>query len=202
VNWLFYYISRFGFYILIRMLFRLRVYGSEHIPSRKPYIICSNHISWIDPLTVGVGLPARIKIHYMAKKELFNNFILKHLLLGVGAFPVNRHEADYGAIKKAYQLLKEEQVIGMFPEGTRSTTGEIRKAYNGAALIAVRSGVPILPVAIDGTYRLFSPLKFYIGKPIVMPPLVYDSKEEKKALLNSMSCDIMHNIGNHSPSVS
>ena len=194
MNWLFYYFSRFIFYTLIRMLFRLRVYGSEHIPSRKPYIICSNHISWIDPLTVGVGLPARIKIHYMAKKELFNNFILRHLLLGAGAFPVNRQEADFGAVKKAYQLLREGQVVGMFPEGTRSTSGEIQEAYNGTALIAVRSGVPILPVAIEGTYRLFSPLKFYIGKPIVMPPLVYDSKEEKKALLNSMSCDIMHNI--------
>lgn len=176
------------------MLFRLRVYGSEHIPSRKPYIICSNHISWIDPLTVGVGLPARIKIHYMAKKELFNNFIIRHLLVGVGAFPVNRQEADYGAVKKAYQLLREGQVVGMFPEGTRSTNGEMQKAYNGAALIAVRSGVPILPVAVEGTYRLFSPLNFYIGKPFVMPPLVYKSKEEKKALLNSMSCDIMHNI--------
>lgn len=107
---------------------------------------------------------------------------------------MNRQEADFGAVKKAYQLLKEGQVVGMFPEGTRSTSGNIQEAYNGAALIAVRSGVPILPVAIEGTYRLFSPLKFYIGKPIVMPPLVYDSKEEKKALLNAMSCDIMRNI--------
>lgn len=107
---------------------------------------------------------------------------------------MNRHEADYSAVKKAYHLLREGQVVGMFPEGARSTSGEVQKAYNGAALIAVRSGVPILPVAIEGTYRLFSPLKFYIGKPFVMPPFVYNSKEEKKALLNSMSCDIMHNI--------
>ena len=82
----------------------------------------------------------------------------------------------------------------MFPEGSRSKTGKLQKAYNGAALIAVRSGVPIVPIAISGPYRLFKPVRLYIGEPFVLPPLVYDNKDEKKKHLEEMSETIMFKI--------
>jgi 1-acyl-sn-glycerol-3-phosphate acyltransferase len=148
----------------------------------------------MDPLTVGSALPSGHRIHFMAKKEIFSNFIISYLLHKVGAFPVNRQDADYGAIKKAYQLLKENKIVGLFPEGSRSESGHIQKAYNGAALIAARSGVPVLPMAIAGPYRLFRPVHIYIGSLFVLPPLIYENKAEKKALLDEMSFRIMNNI--------
>jgi len=135
----------------------------------------------------------------MAKNEIFINFIVSFLLRKVGAFPVKRENADYAAIKKAYQLLEEGHVLGLFPEGSRSKSGRLQKAYNGAALIAVRSGVPIVPVAISGPYRLFKPVHIRFGPPFVLPPLVYEKKEEKKAQLEEMSHIIMDNIARLRP---
>lgn len=189
-----YKFGRFVFAIYIKTIFRLRVFGMENVPNRKPFIICSNHIRWIDPVTIGVALPARYDIKFMAKKELFKNPFIGYLFRQVGAFPVNRDDADFGAIKWSYQILKEGHVLGLFPEGSRSSSGQLQKAYNGAALIAVRSGVPILPVAVEGPYRFLKPLKLHIGKPFVLPPLVYEQRDEKKAQLDEMSRKIMDNI--------
>lgn len=194
VNRLLYCFARFVFLIYLKLLYRLKIHGVEHIPKRKPFIICSNHIFWLDPLAVGAALPTSYRIHFMAKKELFSNFILSYLLSKAFAFPVNRQDADYGAIKKAYQLLGDGQVLGLFPEGSRSKDGELQKAFNGASLIAVRSGVPLLPIAIDGPYRVFKPLHVYVGPPFVLPPLLYEQKDKKREQLNEMSCTIMENI--------
>jgi len=194
VSRLIYYFGRFVFYIYLNIFYRLRIHGVKNIPGRKPFIICSNHIKWIDPATVGVAIPARYRIRFMAKKELFNILIFSFIVRMAGAFPVNREQADYGAIKKAFQLLKEGHVLGLFPEGSRSKDGKLQKAQNGAALIAVRSGVPVVPVAIVGPYRFLKPLHVYIGQPFVLPPLVYDSKEDKKVRLDEMSYEIMGKI--------
>ncbi len=190
-----YNFGRFIFAIYINVFFRFRVSGSENLPVRKPFIICANHISWIDPITVGVAIPSRYKIYYMAKIELFKNPFVGFLLRKVGAFPIKRYEGDYVALKKSFQILKEGKILGLFPEGSRSQDGRLQKAHNGAALIAVRSGVPILPVAIEGPYRFFKPLRLHIGKPFVLPPLVYNNKEEKLNQLEDLSRQIMHNIG-------
>ncbi len=192
---LFYYLGRFIAWVYLRIFYRVKVHGIGNVPGRKPFIICSNHINWMDPLTIGTSVPAAYRIHFMAKNEIFSNFIVSFLLSKVGAFPVKRENADYVAIKKAYQLLKEGQVLGLFPEGSRSKSGELQKAYNGAALIAVRSGVPVVPVAIVGPYQLFKPVHIYIGTPFVLPPLVYENKEEKKSQLEEMSSIIMKSIG-------
>ncbi len=190
-------IYKFGylvFLIYLKIFFRRKVYGRSNLPGRKAFIVCSNHICWRDPTAVGTALPIDYKIHFMAKNDLFKNALFSYLLKKAGAFPVNRNEADFGAIKKAYQLLKEGKIVGMFPEGTRSTDGLMHKAYGGAALIAVRSGVPVLPVAIAGPYRLFKPLRIYIGPPFVLPPLVYNNKFEKKKQLEELSAEIMDHI--------
>jgi len=189
-----YQIVRLFFMIILKMLYRVKVHGRENIPGRKPFIICSNHISWWDPVAIGAAFPGSYRIHFMAKKELFSNFIFSYLLRKACAFPLNRKDADYAAIRKAYQLLEDRQVLGLFPEGSRSKSGKLQKPYNGAALIAVRSGVPVLPVAINGPYRLFKPLHLFIGPPFVLPPLNYNQKEGKKAQLEKMSHHIMGHI--------
>lgn len=194
-----YYFGRFVFKIYIIIVYRLKVNGLENVPVRKPFIICANHISWIDPITVGVAIPAHYKINYMAKIELFKNPVVAFLLRHVGAFPIKRDEDDFAALKKSFKVLKEGKVLGLFPEGSRSKDGQLKKAQLGAALIAVRSGVPILPVAIKGPYKLFKPLELFIGKPFVLPPLVFENREEKKQQLEDLSSQIMYNIGSLLP---
>lgn len=194
MNWLLYCLGRTVFSIYLRLFHRLKIHGSDNIPKRKPYVICSNHIDWKDPTTVAASFPRSVNIRFMAKKDLFKNALLAYAFKNAGAFPVDREKADFGAIKKAYQLLDDKQVLGLFPEGSRSVNGSLKKAYNGSALIAVRSGVPIVPVAIKGPYKLFKPLNIYIGQPFALPPLTYNSKEEKKAQLEEMSYMIMENI--------
>ncbi len=189
-----YYVARLVFLLYLKTFYRLQIVGRANIPGRKPFIVCANHISWLDPFAVGAAFPAWYRINYMAKKELFSNYILRYLLIRAGAFPVNRQEADLIAVKKAYLILKEGHVLGLFPEGTRSKSGVMQKAYNGAALIAVRSGVPILPVAVEGPYRLFKKIRVHIGKPFVLPPLVYEKKNEKREQLEIMSDTIMNAI--------
>lgn len=192
---LLYCFGRLFFFIYLKMFYRLKVHNADNIPGRKPFIICSNHIYWLDPLAVAAAMPASYKIHFMAKKELFRNYFFSYILKKAYAFPVNRQDADYGAIKKAYQLLKDGRILGLFPEGTRSKNGGMLKAYNGAALISVRSGVPIVPIAIAGPYRLCGVLNLYIGQPFVLPPLLYEQKEKKREQLDEMSSIIMDNIG-------
>ncbi len=194
MNNVFYYLVRLFFAVFLKILYRPKVHGIDNIPNRKPFIICSNHLCWMDPIIVGIAIPAGYRIHYMAKKELFSNFIIAYLLRKVGAFPLNRKDADYAAIKRSYQLLQDGQVLGLFPEGSRSKNGKLQKAYNGAALIAARSGVPVLPVAIAGPYRIFRPLNVFIGKPFVLPPLIYNNREDKKFQLEEMSGILMEHI--------
>ncbi len=196
---MFYQAFRLVYLIVLKLLYRINIHGRENIPGRIPFIICSNHLSWLDPAIIGAVFPGSYKIHFMAKKELFNNVISAYLLGKVGAFPLNRKDADYAAIRKAYQLLKDGQVLGLFPEGSRSKSGKLQKPYNGAALIAVRSGVPIVPVAIAGPYRLFKQLHVFIGPPFVLPPLHYNRKEDKRARLEEMSIQIMDRIRNLFP---
>jgi len=196
---MFYNLARLIGMIYLKLVFRVKVYGAENVPRRKPFIVCSNHIGWIDPVVVGVAIPGRYRVHFMAKKELFSNFLVAFILRSLGAFPLNRQDADYAAIRKAYQLLQRGQVLGLFPEGSRSKTGKLQKAYNGTALIAVRSGMPLLPVAIVGPYRLFKPLHVHIGPPFVLPPLVYDRRDDKKAQLEKMSAHVMEHIANLLP---
>lgn len=190
---------RFGhllFSIYFKLFFRWQVYGRENIPEKGPFIVCSNHINWIDPVFIACSFPSRIKIHFMAKEELFQkNFLVTFVLTRLGAFPVKRDTADISAIKKFLQLLKEGQVLGLFPEGTRSKTGKLLKPMNGAALIALRSGVPIVPVAILDPYRPWKKLRITIGEPFrlaVQPG--QEKKTLKKEILDKMSSNIMESI--------
>lgn len=189
-----YRFGRLVFSIYFKLVYRWRIYGREHIPGRGPFIICANHISWIDPAAIGSAIPPQLKVHFMAKEELFRNRFFAYILRKVGAFPVDRAGADYAAIRRSLQILSEGGVLGLFPEGTRSKTGRLQKAQHGSALIAGRSGVPILPVAVLGPYRIGQRLRLCIGPAFSLPELTYQHREEKKRKLERMSAVIMENI--------
>jgi 1-acyl-sn-glycerol-3-phosphate acyltransferase len=137
--------------VLVPLLVRLRVTGLENVPATGPVILVSNHLNWTDiPM---IGLRLKRLTHFMAKAELFQKAPLKWLVIGLGAFPVRRGEADRQAIKQAEEVLKAGQVLVIFPEGHRSRVRKMIPGLAGAALIAARSGAPIVPIGISGSER-------------------------------------------------
>lgn len=147
-------------------LYRIKVFGKEHVPKEGAVIICSNHISNFDPPVVGITSPR--DIHFMAKEELFQKKFLGGLLTQVQAFPIKRGMKDRNALRHALKLLKDGNTLGLFPEGTRSKTGELGQGLAGAGFFAVRSEACIVPCAIIGPYKAFKPLKVVYGPPINM----------------------------------
>lgn len=173
----------------IRLAYNIKVEGVENLPQGGPLVICANHYSAIDPVILAVSLPYRI--YSMAKAELFNNRFFGWFLRSVGVFPVKRGEADIKSIKTALKLLKEGKIMGMFPEGTRNKTSEI-KAEPGVAMIAIRSQAKVLPIAIISSYQFLKPTVIKIGEPMSLEQY-YDQKLQNDEYQN-ISMDIMKYI--------
>ncbi|MGP4107419.1 lysophospholipid acyltransferase family protein [Virgibacillus sp. L01] len=152
--------------IIFFPLFRIKIIGKENVPSNGPVIICSNHISNLDPPVVGITSPR--DIFFMAKGELFEKPFLGKLLLGIRAFPVKRGLKDRNALRKGLDILENGETLGLFPEGTRSKTGELGKPLAGAGFFALRSNATIVPCAIIGPYKPGRKLTVIYGKPMDM----------------------------------
>jgi len=159
-----------------------RVEGLEHAPRTGPYILVSNHCSNLDPPFLGwaVGHQTGRVIHFMAKDEIRGWPLVGWLARQSGVFFVRRGEVDRGAQRIASDLLAAGRPLGLFPEGSRSRDGQLRNGRAGAALLAMRAGVPLLPVGIAGTHRIFaggrrvprrSRVTIHIGPPFTVPPL-------------------------------
>ncbi|MGB9867089.1 MAG: lysophospholipid acyltransferase family protein [Bacillota bacterium] len=146
------------FYSAVKAIFKTyldltlkpEVVGAEHIPQQGPAIVCANHLHWLDPVLIACYIPRQV--HFMAKRELFQIPVFAQVLRALGAFPVNRGKADRSAIRTALAMLAEGKVLGIFPEGTRSSTGELGEFFDGTALLAFKSGAPVVPAAITGSY--------------------------------------------------
>jgi cytidylate kinase len=153
-----------------RVLFGLRISGSANLRYRENYIFASNHRSYADPLIVGCALNR--DIWFMAKKELFRNRLFAGLIGAYHAIPVDRDEIERKTMKRLFSLLGEGRSVLMFPEGTRSRTGELRDLKPGLGFTALKSGTTIVPVYVTGTDRLFEcllrrvKLSVRIGPPI------------------------------------
>lgn len=138
---------------LLRVWFGLRVAGREHVPDEGPAILAPNHKSFWDPFFLGLAL--RRHVRYMAKLELFRG-VLAAVLPRLGAFPVRRGESDAEALGTARELLAKGALVVVFPEGTRvEETDALARPHHGAARLALDTGAPIVPVAIEGTASLW-----------------------------------------------
>lgn len=164
--------------VLFRIFYRVSVIGEIDLSDDMGYMICSNHIHMFDP--VFIGCFTKRPISFMGKKELFEKPILGRFFRSIDGFPVDREKGDIGALKTAIEILNSNKVMAMFPEGTRSKTGELGEFKRGAALIAARAEVPIVPVKIVGNYKLFSKMELRIGEPL------YATKENKKTLTEDL----------------
>ena len=163
-------------WVVAKLAFRLRIEGREHEPAQGPFIVAANHASALDPPLVGTSLHHRAS--YMGKQELFTVPILGPLLHSIGVFPVRRGEADHRAIRTSLDVLAAGGVLVMFPEGTRSADGRLQKPEPGAALIGLRTGAMVLPVAVIGSYRIlprgtrwprFRQITVRMGPPLTVP---------------------------------
>ncbi|MDC3413067.1 1-acyl-sn-glycerol-3-phosphate acyltransferase [Aquibacillus sp. 3ASR75-11] len=175
-------------------VYRVKVLGKENIPKEGPVIICSNHISNLDPPVVGMTCPR--DIYFMAKEELFSKPILRALMVRINAFPIKRGMKDRNALRKGLEVLSESNVLGLFPEGTRSKTGEVKEGLAGAGFFAVRSNAQIVPCAIIGPYQVFRQLKVVYGKPIDMDEF-RANKSSAKEVTDTIMEEIKKLVENH-----
>lgn len=135
-----------------RLLFGFRIEGLENVPKKDGALVICNHIHNSDPILLVAAYPRPLL--WMAKKEVFSVPVIGWIADSAGAFPVDRGSADRSAMRNAERLLHENYLVGIFPEGTRSVSGGLKDVYPGVALVAIKSGVPILPTAIIGSDRL------------------------------------------------
>jgi 1-acyl-sn-glycerol-3-phosphate acyltransferase len=160
----FYEFARSVVYGVFKPWYRIEAIGREHFPKEGGVLLCSNHIHNFDPMVVGMMAPR--PIHYMAKEEIFSVPVLGNIVRKCNAFPVKRGFNDREALRTGLKLLKDGHVFGLFPEGTRSKTGELGKGLSGAGFFALRSTAAVVPCAIIGPYRSFRKLKVVYGQPI------------------------------------
>lgn len=168
------------------LYYNIKVEGRENLPSKGPLIICANHYSTIDPVILAVTLP--YIINSMAKAELFKYKLLGLFFKNIKVFPVKRGEADIKSIKNSLKMLRENGVLGMFPEGTRNKTGEL-KAEPGIAMLAIKGRAQVLPIAIISDYKVFNKTIVKIGKPVLLDRF-YEQKLQNEDYHN-ISMDIM-----------
>lgn len=183
---------------LVRLLFPFKVKGRERVPSAQDcprLILCSNHISIIDPVFLLVAQKRAVR--FMAKAELFRNPVLRWLLGRMfGAFAVNRGKGDTGALDTARELVEQGELMGIFPEGTRSKDGRLGRAKSGAALIASQTGAAILPVAIvtkNQKVRLFRRTTIVFGE--IITPEELHLRDAEHPELRYASRLLMERIG-------
>lgn len=161
---------------IARAFFALSVEGVEQIPERGPAILAPNHVSYLDPVVVGIAV--RRRVHFMAKKELFRNPLVGWFLRQLQAYPVTRERVDPSTLKRTLSLLAAGQVVLMFPEGTRGDGRGLGPAKPGVAAVAARSGAPVVPVFHWGAERILprgggrrrhAPLGVRFGPPLSFP---------------------------------
>jgi 1-acyl-sn-glycerol-3-phosphate acyltransferase len=156
---------------------RFKVRGRENVPVQGPLLVISNHINLADPPLIAISL-RRITI-IMAKEELFHSRFSGYFVSRFGSFPVHRGQMDREALRQADQVLARGWALVMFPEGTRSPEAKLQPAFPGVALLAIRSGAPILPVGISGSENIKGAIWWLrrpritvnIGTPFHLPPI-------------------------------
>lgn len=178
------------FKLYARFIMRVEIDGIENIPESGPLVVMSNHISYLDPPLIGAIMPR--KIHYMAKAELFKNKFIGFFLKKLGAFPLKRGTGDSRAFRKAIKILRDDEVLGIFPEGTRYPEGSPGEPHSGSVMIAIMAKSPILPIAIKNIKKKGKP-KVNIGEPLVLEEYFGKKleKEEREEVANQVMSEII-----------
>jgi 1-acyl-sn-glycerol-3-phosphate acyltransferase len=186
-----YRVTRTVFVGLFKILWPLRIEGVENVPRNGAAIIVCNHLSMVDPFVVGYSVNRPIS--FMAQQELFGVPFVGYWIRKLGAFPVDRSRRDPAALRSALTLLKSGELLGMFPEGTRSTSGEMLELRAGAARLAARTRTPIIPAAVFNTNHALPPgklirparIRVRFGPPFELTAL-YDRNDKGEAMEHAL----------------
>jgi len=188
--------------LAVSLIGKLDMVGMENIPANGPAILAPNHRAHVDPPYM--SLVSDRQIYYMAKEELFTtNDRFGRFLYQLGAFPVRRGEADRAALRMAVNLLKQGHLVCIFPEGTRSFDDSLLVAEKGFALIAKQTGAPIIPIALEGTHRIWpkgtkrihrGKVAITIGMPVTAQEILEAHGGAGKDALEVIGRDVMQRI--------
>lgn len=183
-------------------MYRTRFIGVENMPEQGGFILAGNHVSYLDPLLLWCGAPR--PTHFIAKQELMDLPFLGWLLKRVWVFPIHRGTADRESIQRATELLKRGEPVGIFPEGTRQDSNAPAdapvEAHAGVAFIAMRAGVPVVPVGISGTelalprgakFPRFPRVTIRFGPPVSPEDFADGGRKER---MSAMTAEIMRRI--------
>lgn len=171
---------------IMKVFYRYKFINNNSIPHEGAYIIASNHMSFSDPVLLGLG--QRRRLFFMAKQELFKNKFFGGLIRALGAFPVERGAGDGKAIKTGEDLIKEGNVMTIFIEGGRTKTGEFMRPRSGCALVAQQMQVPVIPACITITgnpKHRFAKRVIHFGEPLTPQQLGLTPDGDRRQLKNA-----------------
>lgn len=178
-------------HFLYRIIFRIENIGEKGIPEDdKSYIVCANHLNYLDAIAVITS--SNRFVRFMCKSSMFKNALFTWVLHIGDVIPVNREKNDIEAMKRSIKALKNREVLGIFPEGTRKGMEKNLDAKNGAAFMALRTKTKVIPIGIQGTFKPFTKVYLNYGKPLDFSE--YYGKEKDKEILNKVTKEIMDNI--------
>jgi 1-acyl-sn-glycerol-3-phosphate acyltransferase len=187
---------------VLRLMYRPKVKGLSNIPADEPAILAANHQSFLDDLLLPLMVPKR-KVVFLAKADYFDKWYLRWFFRGANVIPVRResHSAAEDALRAGVKALREGRLVGIFPEGTRSPDGRLYRGKTGVARMALEARVPVIPVALVGTFELM-PYDRKLPKPGQVElrfgkPLRFDRHFETPAdrfVLRSVTDEIMYEI--------
>lgn len=164
--------------IYMKIRYKITVNGLENVPASGPVIITATHISDLDPPLVAVT--SKRPLAFFAKEELFKIPVLGFIISKLNAFPVSRGKSDRAALKKSVEVLEQGNMLLIFPEGTRSKTGELGEFQEGASFIAMKANAQIVPTAITGKYDRKNGVTITYGKPMDIKTLNDEGVKRKE----------------------
>jgi 1-acyl-sn-glycerol-3-phosphate acyltransferase len=183
-----------------RTFFNLRIIGLENVPRHGPGLICGNHCSYLDPMLAAFAVPR--KVYCLSRKESYQHPLLGPFIRHLGAVRIDRESlADKDALQTVLAIMDHGDLCMIYPEGTRSPDGCLQNPHNGAAFLAVKSGAPVIPMAIIGSYECWPRQRRFprggritvrIGQPITYH--LPSERESRKEDLTAISMDIMDRI--------
>ncbi|NCX92923.1 MAG: 1-acyl-sn-glycerol-3-phosphate acyltransferase [Rhodobacteraceae bacterium] len=192
-----YRLAQFLSYCYLKCFHRFEVKGLGNVPPKGGFILACNHLSYLDPPAVGCRIPRNL--HYFARDSLFFG-PLGLLITKLNSIPVNRDQLDLGTLRKVLSVLKGGEPVLVFPEGTRSPDGTLQKSQKGLGLLVHKSGVPVLPARLHGSFEILGKGKLFprigrklylnIGSPILSEKLSFDSSDRYQKISDL----VMHEI--------
>lgn len=192
-----YRLAQFLSYCYLKCFHRFEVKGLDNVPPKGGFILACNHLSYLDPPALGCLIPRNL--HYFARDSLFFG-PLGLLITKLNSIPVNRDQLDLGTLRKVLSVLKGGEPVLVFPEGTRSPDGTLQKSQKGLGLLVHKSGVPVLPARLHGSFEILGKGKLFprigkklylnIGSPILSEKLSFDSSDRYQKISDLVMYEI------------